>query len=88
MYNSNNFHQESEYFMTTIKEKLAFLILGQKGGANRMNILRKLSERAFNTNQLADTLDLNYHTVQYHIKILLENEVIVRSKSGGYGDVF
>ncbi|MCK5037620.1 MAG: PAS domain S-box protein, partial [Thermoplasmata archaeon] len=74
--------------MSSIKTKLAYLILGQKGGANRMNILKSLSERPFNTNQLAETLELNYHTVQYHIKVLLENDVIIRSSSGGYGDVF
>ena len=74
--------------MYSIKKKLALLILGQKGGVNRMNILNTLSERPFNTSQLAEVLELNYHTVQYHIKILLENEIITSSNSGGYGDVF
>lgn len=74
--------------MSSIKAKLALLILGQKGGLNRLNILNALSKRPFNTNQLAEALELNYHTVQYHLKVLLKNDIVTRPNSGGYGDVF
>lgn len=74
--------------MSSTKAKLTRLILGQKGGENRLRILRMLSERPSNTNQLAVALDLSYNTTQYHIKILLNNEIITCSESSSYGCVF
>ena len=70
------------------KEKLFRLILGQKGGENRLRILKVLSGRPSNTNQLAAALDISYNTAQYHIKILLKNGIISCSESSTYGCVF
>lgn len=70
-----------------IKQELSYLILGQQGGENRIKILEHLNDRSYNTNQLANALDLNYRTIKHHIDVLMEHGLI--SSSGeGYGDVF
>lgn len=73
--------------MTEFIRELSFLMLGQKGGENRIKILELLRERSYNLNQLANTLDLNYRTIKHHVDVMLEYGII-ESSGEGYGQVY
>lgn len=40
-----------------------------------------------NTNQLSNELDLNYKTIQHHLELLEESDVVT-SRGGNYGTMY
>ncbi len=54
----------------------------------RWRIVEAVAASPRNMNQLAELLQVNYKTVQHHVRVLAENEVIVASKAGAYGAVY
>jgi DNA-binding transcriptional ArsR family regulator len=70
-----------------MRQLLWWLIGGSRGGENRLRIVRALEERPMNTNQLAKDLDLNYKTVQHHLEVLEENDVL-RTQGADYGQMY
>lgn len=52
------------------------VIVGTRGGEKRVRIIRALSERPHNTNQLAERLDICYNTVKHHLEILEEHNIV------------
>jgi DNA-binding MarR family transcriptional regulator len=68
--------------MDIMKTRLLWwLILGTWGGVNRDKIIKCLNKKPYNANQLAEKLHLNYGTIQHHIKILEESDLIESSKN-------
>lgn len=58
---------------------LWYVLTGPRGGSNRARILEAIEERPRNTNQLARELDLDYKTVEHHLDVLLENNLLRKS---------
>ena len=63
------------------------VLAGTRGGPNRARILRALSDRPRNRNQLAEDLDLNYKTVEHHLGVLERNSLVTCTDSD-YGAVY
>ncbi len=66
---------------------LWYLLGGTRGGPNRAEIIKILQNRPCNANQLAETLRVDYKTVQHHIRILEENGLVSLANKGSYGAV-
>ena len=73
--------------MDFFQQNLYWLIVGSKGGFNRARILSVLESEPMNANNLSKKLLMDYKTIQHHIKLLSENQLIVQS-GGKYGKVF
>ena len=54
---------------------------------NRAEILKILRDRPSNANQLAETLGVDYKTIQHHVRVLEENGLVSPSEKGAYGAV-
>jgi len=63
------------------------LFFESPGNFNRVKIVNLLNQRPYNIHQISKKLNLNYRTIQHHMKVLKENKV-VQSDSNGYGALF
>ena len=71
-----------------MKRVLWYLIAGSRGGTNRARIIKALHDRPYNVNQLSLELDLDYKTIQHHIKVLLDHNILVdSSEEKKYGEM-
>ena len=69
------------------RKNFLYLIYGTKGGYTRIKIILLLLKRPYNANQITKELNLDYKTVQHHLRIMEENNIIVSSKKK-YGSVY
>ena len=73
--------------MRSGKRLLHWIVAGTAGGYNRGRILVALFENPRNANMLAKDLDLDYKTVQHHLRMLQKNRLVIEQGSG-YGSLF
>ncbi|MFH5799936.1 winged helix-turn-helix domain-containing protein [Haladaptatus sp. CMAA 1911] len=66
---------------------LWYLLTATRGGENRARIIRALSERPRNANQLAESLDVEYKTVRHHLDMLVDHGV-VEPGDNAYGKLY
>jgi DNA-binding transcriptional ArsR family regulator len=80
---------ESHNLDPAFKRVMTFLFLGTKGGGNRIRIVRLLKEEALNANKIGERLDLDYKTIQHHLELLEQHQVVVLSSpKGTYGAIY
>ena len=70
-----------------LKRLLWYLFAGTRGGPSRAEIIRAIQNRPSNANQLAQILNVDYKTIQHHVRVLEENGLIVPSDKGTHGAV-
>ncbi|WP_435318414.1 winged helix-turn-helix domain-containing protein [Haloarchaeobius sp. TZWSO28] len=70
-----------------MEKALWYLLVGTRGGTNRVRIIRALSERPRNANQLSEHLEVDYNTIRHHLDMLLDHSVV---EKGGddYGALY
>jgi DNA-binding transcriptional ArsR family regulator len=61
----------------TIKQLLAWLIIGTRGGKTRAKIIRTIKNTPQNANQLSTRLNVDYKTIRHHLSILEKNKLII-----------
>ena len=66
---------------------LWWVLAGSRGGDNRIRILSLLKRKPLNTNQISEELDLDYKTIQHHIRVLKRNRLIVE-EGDHYGRLY
>ncbi len=55
-----------------VKRLLYWLFFASKGGITRLKIIKSLLKSPLNRNELSVILNLNYRTVEHHVKVLIE----------------
>lgn len=66
---------------------LMYVFTGTRGGYTRLRMISLLSERPFNTNQIASEMGLDYKAIQHHLAVLEKNNLVTRVGEK-YGAIF
>ncbi len=72
----------------SFRRMMVYIFVGSRGGQNRARIVDMLRGDPSNPNKISEKLQLDYKTVQHHIRMLEQNGVIVASSKGSYGAVY
>jgi DNA-binding transcriptional ArsR family regulator len=73
--------------MESTKRLLFWLLEGTRGGPTRIQLLSLLAKKPMNMRQLALAANLDYKTVEHHVR-LLEKNLIVEPTGSGYGKMY
>ena len=71
-----------------MKNLVYYLFLGTRGGETRVLVVKTLKQQPLNAHQLSRVLKLDYKTIQHHLRILLDNNIITAVNKGKYGAVY
>lgn len=66
---------------------LWYVFVATRGGPTRIKIVDLLRERPYNINQMSAALGMDYKTIQHHIKILEDNNIIALIEKK-YGTIY
>lgn|SRR3989344_3694152 len=73
--------------MDAFEQTMYWLLAGSKGASNRLKIIEALHAKPQNLNELSAKVNLNYKTVQHHVDLLVESNLLVKQGSR-YGQVY
>ena len=71
-----------------LRRLLWYVLAGTRGGLMRIRIIEKIKDRPYNANQLKEVLNVDYKTIQHHLKVLIENKILTTSEEKKYGSVY
>ena len=71
-----------------MKNLIWYLFVGTRGGETRALIATSLKKQPMNANQLATRLRLDDKTIQHHLRILADNNILTAINKGRYGAVY
>ncbi|MCL5803954.1 MAG: winged helix-turn-helix domain-containing protein [Candidatus Thermoplasmatota archaeon] len=71
----------------SLSRSLWWVFVGTKGGITRLKIVKKLMDNPTNIYGISQSLNLNYRTVEHHIRFMEKNDLIV-SEGDKYGRVY
>lgn len=74
-------------FKTEFQRLIWWLLVATRGGSMRVKILSAIKESPANANRISEKLNVNYRTVDHHLKILAENNIVI-CEGSGYGKVY
>lgn len=63
-----------------LKSAIRMYLVGTRGGPVRLSILLLLMNKPHNLNELAKKLQLDYKTVEYHMRVLDKSDFVTSSK--------
>lgn len=55
---------------------LWYLLVGTRGGANRLRLLTLLRERPYNAHVLSELTGLDYRTVRHHLDTMVDHRLV------------
>jgi len=67
-----------------MKRLLWQMLAGTRGGYTCGFILKKLADKPYNTNQLAEALNIDYQTTTHHLDVLAKNGIITTTYDNMY----
>ncbi|MBU0953352.1 MAG: winged helix-turn-helix domain-containing protein [Nanoarchaeota archaeon] len=67
-------------YLKNLSRTLWYLLAGTRGGEIRAKLLMLLMKRPYNAHQIAKTLELDYKTVEHHIRVLKQNNIITTNE--------
>ena len=71
-----------------LRRLLWYVLAGTRGGLMRIRIIELIKDRPYNANQIKEELKVDYKTVQHHLKVLVENKILMTSEEKKYGSVY
>jgi len=79
---------ETSGHLQSLKRSLWYVLAGTKGGITRIHIIELIRDRPYNINQLHEKLHLDYKTIQHHIKVLTDDNIITSDDKKKYGSLY
>jgi len=80
--------EDESGYMMALKHSLWNLLAGSRGGFTRIEIIKLLRARPYNTNQLHEKLGLDYKTIQHHMRMLTNGNIVTAGEGKKYGSMY
>jgi DNA-binding transcriptional ArsR family regulator len=71
-----------------MEHTLLWIFTGSRGGKNRAKIVNLIWKKPLNAYKLSEELDLNYNTINHHLKLLKEHDIICCNEKVKYGTIY